>query len=321
MTRTRYPDLKPYLQDYNHWANGVALLYTLSAYVGGITLLFSAYWWLNGLGIVLLAHSLVYAELLAHEFLHGNIFPNPTWNEWGGNIMLWLFRGYFPPYQSQVQMHWRHHAGQVGSFNLGDYLRSLPPGGRRLVLSLEWLYIPAAHFLLQRHLLSLWLRSGSPLRQRIFIQLAVKVGCALLLGLFSLKALILYIVAHCLAVTLLRVVQLFQHAVVSGPQGKYEQTFSPLLSERYPWLNVFFLNFTYHNAHHVMMRCPWHSLPQMDRQLATVQPMYHLPLLQLMANYHRFRIARLLNGTGQGADEQGNLTLEQFYGRLTPLGY
>jgi fatty acid desaturase len=98
----------------------------------------------------------------------------------------------------------------------------------------------------------------------------------------------------------------------------YEQshTFSTPISRRYPWLNLLLLNFSYHNAHHAAMKCPWYNLPQLDAAINQQQTVCHIGLIQVLANYHRFRIQRLFDAN-EGSisfDAQGNLNLDRFYG-------
>jgi fatty acid desaturase len=76
------------------------------------------------------------------------------------------------------------------------------------------------------------------------------------------------------------------------------------------------LNFGYHNAHHAVMKCPWHSLHELDRDLFTGQEIHYLALPQLLKNYHRFRVSRIFSGQGKARDEQGNLKLDTFYGAV-----
>ena len=93
-------------------------------------------------------------------------------------------------------------------------------------------------------------------------------------------------------------------------------TFTTLISRRYWWLNLLVLNFGYHNAHHTAMKCPWHSLHELDRHLYAGEKTHYLTRPQLLKNYHRFRIARIFSGQGKAIDEQGNLNLDTFYGAV-----
>ena len=70
--------------------NTLAILYTALAYGGGLALLFAGNGWLNALGTLLLAHGMIIAAYLIHEFAHGAIFSVPKHNEWAGNVCSWL---------------------------------------------------------------------------------------------------------------------------------------------------------------------------------------------------------------------------------------
>jgi hypothetical protein len=80
-------------------------------------------------------------------------------------------------------------------------------------------------------------------------------------------------------------------------------------------VNLLLLNFGYHNAHHELMKCPWHSLHELDRELFSGQEVHYITLAELLANYHHYRISRIFQ-VKVGCDEQGNLQLEKFYGAI-----
>ena len=48
---------------------------------------------------------------------------------------------------------------------------------------------------------------------------------------------------------------------VADRQYEEDNTYSNLLSTRYPWLNLLVLNFCYHNVHHNKPSEPWYRLP------------------------------------------------------------
>jgi hypothetical protein len=57
------------------------------------------------------------------------------------------------------------------------------------------------------------------------------------------------------------------------------------------------------------MRCPWHELPQLHARLYSQDAKNLLPLSHLIANYHRFRLQRLV-----GTQGEADLTLATFTG-------
>jgi fatty acid desaturase len=73
-----------------------------------------------------------------------------------------------------------------------------------------------------------------------------------------------------------------------------ENTFSNVVSTRWPALNVLALNFPYHNAHHAKPGLPWHRLPELDRRLHGEGSLRRLPAGRMLVAFHRHRIARVL---------------------------
>jgi fatty acid desaturase len=310
--------------------NTIAILYALVGYAGGIALLLPANLWLNGTGVVLLTHSLVIAAYLAHEFMHSTIFGSRQWNAIGGNVMLWLTGASYGRFDDLAKRHIAHHVNRVdfSSFDLSVAVQQLPAPIRQTMLLLEWLYFPAISFWLQWRSILIPFYKPEQKHQRLRIGLTLLVRGALFtaLGMVSLKALLLYCLSYIGMITVLRWQDAFQHTYEVFPVGTplperdraHEQanTFSTLLSNRYRWLNLLILNFGYHNAHHEVMKCPWHALPELDRELFSGQEVHYVPLWQLLQNYHRFRLSRIFKGQGLAVDAMGNPTPDTFYGAV-----
>ena len=323
-------DWNTYIHQHRPFWNAIAIFYTLAGYAGGIALLCAANFWLNGLGVVLVTHTLVLSAYLAHEFVHGTIFdhmkPNTAW----GNVMQWLHGTSYFPFRQLAQFHIDHHIEGVDfySFDRIALQQSFPMPIQKLIIALEWLYFPATFIIPQAQAISapFWQADRQSERLRVSLVFGIRLLSFAVLGWFSAKALLLYFVSYIGMVNIVRLMDCLQHTYVAYPVGTpiakkdlvYEQTntFSTPISRRYPWLNLLLINFGYHNAHHAMMKCPWHNLPALDRAIAQQQPVHHLSLLQVLANYHRFRVQRVFNkdeGTTT-LDAQGNLQLHQFYG-------
>ncbi len=99
---------------------------------------------------------------------------------------------------------------------------------------------------------------------------------------------------------------------------EYEEanTYSNLMPDRWRWLNLLFLNFGYHNAHHRLIHCPWYLLPQLDTELYESEHQQHVTLNHLVKNYHQFRIHRLFHGGETVIEMDKGLDLEQFSGGI-----
>ncbi|MFE4104812.1 fatty acid desaturase family protein [Almyronema epifaneia] len=314
----------------NILCNTMAIAYTLIGYVTGVGLLLAANGWLNGLGVFLLTHSLIYSAYLTHEFMHGTIWRSRRRNARFGQLMGWLNGACYYGFKALTVQHIQHHSDRVDfyRFNIPATVQQLPRWLKYTVLALEWCYFPVVAFWTRwRSVYLLWKNAPyAKLRRRLAMVLAVRLAFFVVLGWLSLKALLLYGVAYIGMITVLRWADAFQHTYEGFPLGSilpyrpphYEQanTFSNLISRRYVGLNLLLLNFGYHSAHHADMTCPWHSLPQLDQRLAATGVSNYISLVDQLVNYHRFRVKRLLLGQGTVEPDQAKPGFERFYGAI-----
>ncbi|HIK54024.1 MAG TPA: fatty acid desaturase [Synechococcales cyanobacterium M55_K2018_004] len=310
--------------------NALAMAYTLLAYAGGILLILQASLGWNVLGVGLLTHALVLSAYWSHEFMHGTIFERRSWNTAWGNLMLWINGSCYARFDDLAKLHIGHHVNRVDfhPIDLSAYVRSLPPFLRSLILGLEWLYFPALAFLMRFRSITapFWKADRKDERWRVMLIFLVRTSLFIGLAVLSMKAVLLYFVAFVAMIHVLRFVDAFQHTYEVFPMGTpvpkrdraHEQanTFSNLVSQRYPWLNLLILNFSYHNAHHELMKCPWYNLPALDRTLFRGDEPHYIPLPKLVRNYHRFRVSRIFSGQGSARDAAGNPSLDAFYGAV-----
>lgn len=305
--------------------NEIAISYTLLGYIGGIGLFFSDSLWLNISGSVLLAHCLVYSAYLSHEFMHGSIFKERRRNIILGKLMLWLNGGCYYGFETLTLQHIAHHVDRVDvfTFDIPAAISQLPRIIRWIIFALEWCYFPIVAFWSRwRTILKNW--QNSKHAKNITTTFLVRSTVFILLGIISLKALLLYFCSYLGMITVLRWMDAFQHTYEAFPVGTklpkrdfdHEQlhTYSNLISLRYPWLNLLVLNFCYHNAHHAVMKCPWHSIPELDMKLFQNKSVNYISLSQQLANYHRYRVTRLITGQGHTTSDGGTKNYEQFYG-------
>lgn len=327
-TTATSPNFNAYINHRNPWINDLALTYVLGGYGVSLVWISATAWLLNLLGVVLLVHTLLWAAYLVHEFIHGNVFRNARLSTAFGQLMLFLTGSCYSSYHDLARNHLAHHKNRAdfSPFAIAGFLRSLPKPVLWLVIALEWLYVPAVNFILR------WLCILAPFFDQKRRDERVRNACLLLvraslftaLAWYSLRAVVLYCLAYVCWINILRFVDCFQHTYVVFQFGQdlprysqdYEEanTFSNLVSCRWPWLNLLLLNFGYHNAHHRVVRCPWYKLPQLDAELYQPDYRQRVTLPQLVANYHRFRIHRLFNGQGAVADSEAGLNLDHFVG-------
>lgn len=311
--------------------NIFAIFYTLFSYSIGILFIAQEGIFLNTLGLFFLTHSLIYSAYLSHEFMHGNIFKSFLWNKRFGQIMLWLNGGCYFGFQTLMHQHIAHHVKRVDvfTFDIPNAIQKLPHSLRLIIVALEWCYFPIVSFWSRwRSVIYVWQTSQSlTTKIKILGNLIIRICLFILLGLFSVKALLLYFLAYIGMISVLRFMDAFQHTYEAFPpntvlpkkDSNYEQanTFSNLISFRYPWLNLLCLNFGYHNAHHSNMKCPWYKLQELDQTLSlqNSQPQY-IPILKQIANYHTFRVTRLFQGQGEVVQVNNKVSFDQFYGAV-----
>ncbi len=318
---------RSYVSKQKTFWNEIAIAYSLLGYMGGIALLMVANGWLNILGVVFLTHSLIYSAYLAHEFMHGTIFKDRRRNVIFGQLMVWMNGGCYYGLQALTLQHIAHHVDRVDvfSFDIADAIGKLPPSIRKVVFIFEWCYFPIVAFWARwQRIIKDWQKPEQV--KRISFIFAIRLTAFILLGIFSVKALLLYFLSYLGMITVLRFVDAFQHTYEAFSAGTklpkrdldHEQlhTYSNLVSRRYPVLNLLILNFGYHNAHHAVMKCPWHSIAELDRELAQNQTVNYMSLSQQLISYHRHRLARLITGQGNATGEMGDRNYEQFYGAV-----
>lgn len=305
-----------------------AIVYVFVVYALGVILLTTPFWLLNAMGMILLVHSLILSATFIHEFIHGNIFKERKLNQFWGQAMTHLNGACYATWDDLVVHHFNHHIHHADfvAFDIPTYVQNLPKGIRQVFLALEWAYLPMFELMLRLKLILSPFQDPkkSSLKVRTLTLLFYRSFLVLLLARFSLKALVLYAISYICFVNFVRFADAFHHTyeyvIVGEPfldrDRVYEQenTFSNLVSSQYLWLNLLFLNFGYHNAHHHDMRCPWYDLPQLHEKLYGKGAKNLLPLPQLVSNYHRFRIDRLFGGQGAVAAPADTPQLASFTG-------
>jgi fatty acid desaturase len=299
--------------------NCLAMIFSLAGYTLGVAGLFSDQWIINFLGVFLTAEALVISAYLLHEFSHYSIFRNQQMNQKWGELMTWITGSCYCTYEEIRNKHIHHHVDRadVISFDIRNYIINLPKPIKLLVKGLEFLYIPAAEIMM--HFMVIFLPFVVPQwhhkRVRIAKVLLLRVFLLAVLAYISIKAWLLYMLAYCIFLQMLRFADTYQHTydvfVVSdagkkeneiADDGKlrdkaYEQahTYSNLVSINHPWLNLIFLNFPYHNAHHEKPIVPWYELPKLHERLFG-KPLVSapvIPMLYCLKSYHQHRLARL----------------------------
>ncbi len=307
------------------WPLLAVTTYVFGGYFGGIALLlFTTHPIALLAGTLLTAHAMVIAAYLLHECGHNTLFRRNEHNARVGRVLNWIAASAYARFEDIRTKHMRHHVDNtdVVAFDHVAFLRA-HPRIRRMIEALEWAYIPALPVMMHwtQILLPFVWSSRQHLRSRVLTVLAVRGSLFLLVLFWNPLAALLYLVAWLLMLHVLRFMDAFQHNYAlsftletgGDPTRRgdtaYEQshTFSNPVSLRWPWLNLWTLNFGYHNAHHARPTVPWYRLPDLHRELFPADHPQVLGIREQLAAYHRHRVQRVV---GDSADP------EQFRERL-----
>ena len=302
------------------WPNLAALAYVTSGYLAGIFLITREAIALNLLGSLLLAHALVIAAYLIHECAHNTILRDNRHNARLGELLSWLVGSAYGDYEDIRHKHFRHHVDRadVVAFDFRERLTHYPRL-LKLLQALEWAYIPAVDLMMHALVIILpfVLDSRRRRRRRVLLVFATRALLFAALAWLSPWALLFYALAYLMFLHVMRFMDVHQHTYVlfetleqeRGPEAKqfdrdFEEhnTFSNLVSTRHPWLNLFTLNFGYHNAHHTRPTEPWYRLPALHAKLYGDDRSQVLMIGPLLRAYHQYRVPRVLNADDPGLD-------------------
>lgn len=325
--------MNPLFRHPGAWVNWLVIAYTLGGWSLGIRLLIQPEIASNVAGVLLTAHSLVCSAYLLHDCAHHAVFAVGAANDRLGVILSWINGACLASYQGLKKKHLRHHADRLDvlTFDYRAVLKGAPAWVRRFTLALEWAYIPAVELIMRGLVVAAPFAYGTAReRARMLLLIAVRLAAFTALALISLKALLLYAIAYLVFLHVLRFMDAFQHtyevfisrSLNPAPQDprrtrryEYENTYSNLIGVRWPWLNLLVLNFPYHNAHHTQTGVPWYRLPTLHRALYGDGEPQVIPSRTLLANYHRYRVARIL-ADDYGAVERDGQRASGFIGAV-----
>ena len=309
-------------------ANSLVLTWTLGGWLASFYLMGAHSALVDALGVVLCVHTMVLAAYLIHEAAHQTLFAVKGANFASGEIMNFVAGSSYASFERIRHLHIRHHMDRadVACFDFKAFMQRHPVV-RRLLELLEWAYVPATEVLmhLQVAVRPLFVKSQRRYLPRVVAMTVLRGSLLTLLGLWSVKALVLYFIAFALFLHVLNFFDAFHHTFdqyfieadqplpVAIRDRHYEQanTYSNLISRRHAGLNLLTLNFGYHNAHHHRASVPWYRLPALHRDLYCEETKAVLPMSELVRTWHRNRVSRVSSDDYGGVaevtavDEQG----------------
>jgi fatty acid desaturase len=291
-------------------AHGLVLSYAFLGWFGSFVLMASRSVAFDVLGVLLCAHTMVLAAYLIHEAAHQTLFTSRRANQWVGEAMNCIASSGCASFERIRHIHIRHHLDRADlvCFDFKDLMRRRPLV-RRTLQACEWAYIPAVEILMHLQVLvrPVFVPAQRRHLPRVLLMLGLRVALLALLASWSLRAALLYGLAVLLELHVLNFFDGFHHTFeqfvvtpeepvsLAGRDRAYEQgnTYSNLVSDRFPWLNTLTLNFGYHNAHHQRPSLPWWRLPALHRELYGERSLAVLPLRELLTTWHRNRVRRV----------------------------
>ncbi len=302
-----------------------ALAFTVLGYPLGIALLTASSWAANLLGFVMVVITLVWSAYFIHELAHQAIFKSAAVNARWGTLMSWINGSCYARFDNMRRKHMRHHVerADVITFDARGALLRAPAWQRNSVLALEWAYVPAVEFMMRVFVVLRPFQAGgsTTARMRIVGIAALRSAGSIALGMVSLKALVLYFAAYMTFITLLRFADCFQHTYDAYPilddtpipadkvrDRAYEQanTYTDIVGMNHPWLNMVWLNFGFHNAHHARPTMPWHRLPAYHRELYADGDAQVITVRELLRSFHINRVKRVLSADAGEVGPVGN---------------
>jgi len=300
--------------------NALAWTYMFSAYVFGLAAMLAEALWINALGVLFLAHAMVIAAYFIHECAHDSLFKKNRYNQLFGELLLWMTGSSYSDYKAVRHKHVRHHMDRadIVSFDFRTRLQAYPKV-LRFIEILEWFYIPALEILMHALVIILpFVKTNRKhLRSRIIIVLILRFAFFAYLASISMKVLVFYPVAYMIFLTVMRFMDAHQHTYdlhetldqkrgdeVKQYDNAFEKrnTYSNIISLKYPWLNLLVLNFSFHNVHHDQQMQPWYRLPKLHSKLYGKDETQVLSFSNLLKSYHRYRMARLINSDAVDTD-------------------
>ncbi|MEE4249136.1 MAG: fatty acid desaturase [Alcanivoracaceae bacterium] len=295
------------------WPNVAAVGYVLLTYFGGWWALFQGSIILFAFGVLAIAHGMSIAAYLMHDCGHNSIFKDSELNSRLGRWLNVICGSNYGTYEDMRYKHMRHHVDNCEpvTFDYRSWLKK-HPAIHRTVNTLEWAYIPAVEFIMHgmQIIAPFVYQDKRDQRGRVLRVALLRFSLFILILWISPLAALGYVIAYTLFITFLRFMDNFQHSYeifyrLNDPQFvpplkgnvDYEQshTYTNLLSQRWPWLNLLALNFSYHNAHHAKPTLSWHRLPELHASLYPQQCPQQLTFWPQLKQFHLHRVSRVLS--------------------------
>src|SRR5271170_1121205 len=196
------------------WPNLLVIPYTLLGWPLGIWMMTLPQIPLNAAGVLLTAHTLIFSAYLIHDCAHHAVLATASGNDRLGMLMSWINGACLADYSRLKKKHLRHHSDRldVVTFDYRDALWRAPAWARRIVLALEWAYVPSVELLMRGMVIAAPFSCGTRAeRVRVLLAGSVRLAAFAALAKVSVKAFLLYALAYLIFLNVLRFMDAFQH--------------------------------------------------------------------------------------------------------------
>jgi fatty acid desaturase len=295
------------------WPNIFALAYITFTYFGGWAALVYGTYWSLPLGVLLVAHGMIIAAYLMHDCAHNALFKKTAHNTLLGRWLNMITGANYGTYEDVRYKHMRHHVdnSDLVTFDYRSFLKRHPLL-MKTFRALEWMYIPAVELLMHAMLILVPFiyESRKQQRGRVIKVFVIRTAIFATIAWFFPFAALGYVIAYIIFLTTLRFMDAFQHdyelfytladknfvpPYKGDRQYEEEHTYTNLLSEKHPWVNLLTLNFAYHNAHHTKPNLPWYDLPKYHQELYPEGCPQQVGIWDQMKCFHKNRVPRILS--------------------------
>lgn len=300
--------------------NGLAIAYSVLGYLFGWYAILHSSLVINIAGTLLLGHSIVIAAYLIHDCAHKAILKTAERNARLGRMLNWITGACYGKFEDLRAKHMRHHVDNADVVELDTRkLLEAQPWLRKTIWVFEYFHIPAFDILMHGVLMfAPWIFSDKTgQRTRTSFIIIIRTAFFVIVALVHPIAILWYCLAVFFMLHVLRFMDAFQHnypltvsLTEKSPKAKrqhdteyeFKHTFSNLLSQRYPAVNLLVLNFCYHNAHHTKPTVPWYQLPRLHKALYPDGCAQTVTFTDQLRCYHQNRLERIWGGNEENED-------------------
>ncbi len=312
--------------------NILAMAYASLGHAIALLMLGSDHIFVVLVGLLLTSSTLVVAAYLIHELAHSLVFYKKRDNIFAGEICSWICGTSYASFERIQRMHMRHHADRA-DIACVDYkhLVLVHPFVKRCIFALEWLHVPAVELFMHYQVLVRPFTDKQLAHEKKRVLLSLLSRLSLFLCLFSLSswALLAYAISYLLFIKLMYLGDAFAHTydvfsvkherdpIPKGDRNaEYDRlnTYSNIVSRRWSWLNLYNLNFGYHNAHHDKPATPWYRLPEVQKKLYDDASPQYLPYRDVLVSFHKNRTRCILPDNDDGPFPSGRGRADHFLG-------